>query len=126
MGIHAITTKTGTKKYSETTQSTMIKVCDITNSCCSTTLDRNGRNFKAGATNVFDQPQQLGECHDVMLDYTDELTVTMSKMGSDGWFVDWVDVTLPHDVTFHCVFRMWLDDSTGYSLSSDPVKCQRS
>ena len=128
MGVNAITTKTGSN--GETKDAIQINICDVTDTCCSTTLDRSGRtDFKKGAVNVFDRPEEMGDCHDVYLD-KDELTVTLSKSGTDGWFVDWVDVTLPYKVNFHCVFGIWLDDertdSRPSGLKSDPVQCQRS
>jgi len=114
VGVTSITTKTGSSRSSGTDDSVTMSVCDGEGTCCSTTtLDNPGDDFKRGAANTFTNPKGLGECLTTAM--TGPIRATLSKTGSDGWYVDWAQVQLARGVFHTCNFTSWLDDASGYS-----------
>merc|ERR1712038_119737 len=44
-----------------------------------------------------------------------QLTATLSKGGSDGWYVEWAQIKKIGGDSYTCMFNVWMDDASGYS-----------
>jgi len=114
-GATEIWTKTSSRSYAGTNDNVEIKVCDFTN-CCTSDLDDPDKDDQvASSVEKFTDPNLLGTCFNTSLKH--ELSATLSKDGSDGWYPDWAKIVLHQGRTFMCMFGTWLDDSAGYSTS---------
>ena len=123
VGVTRISTKTGSSRYSGTNDNIIMSVCDNAGTCCSTALDNPGDDFKRNAVDTYTNPKGLGECLTTAM--SGPITATLSKDGSDGWYVDWAQVQLAGGVLHTCNFTSWLDDASGYSREI-AVQCNES
>ena len=116
-GVATMVIKTSNRASAGTSDQVSIQVCDGTNSCCNADLGYPVRSSQ----DKFSDPGDLGTCLNTTLQ--GDLTVTLSKDGSDGWYPDWTKIVLQQGKTFFCTFDLWLDDNTGYSTSKT-VQCK--
>jgi len=113
VGVTRITTKTGTSRSSGTNDNVSMGVCDGNGTCCSTVLNNPGDDRKVGRVDTYTNPKGLGECFTTAM--RGPIRATLSKDGSDGWYVNWAQVQLAKGVFHTCNFTSWLDDASGYS-----------
>ena len=55
----------------------------------------------------------LGSCFNT--DLTGEVSVTLSKDGSNGWYPEWAQIFTDNGISYLCTFGTWMDDSGSYS-----------
>ena len=123
VGITEISIQTGSIKAADTKDPATITVCDVSGGCCSNPLDVPGYNDRAqGHVDTYNGPDVLGQCYD-FVPARGDLTVTLEKTRSDGWYVQWTKVKLSCGRSFTCNFNTWLDIDVGYS-NSETVQCQ--
>eukprot|EP00092_Neocalanus_flemingeri_P012987 GFUD01013997.1.p1 GENE.GFUD01013997.1~~GFUD01013997.1.p1 ORF type:complete len:1217 (+),score=231.72 GFUD01013997.1:486-3653(+) len=99
-----------------------MQVCDMKGRCCTTALnDPAVNNQETGNVDTFSS-DMLGDCSDG--NFYGDLTATLSKDGSDGWFVEWAEIKLD-DGRFHtCMFNSWLDNDPNYDYTNSvTVNC---
>ena len=123
VGVTRITTKTGTSRSSGTNDNVSMGVCDGNGTCCSTVLNNPGDDRKVGRVDTYTNPKGLGECFTTAM--RGPIRATLSKDGSDGWYVNWAQVQLAKGVFHTCNFTSWLDDASGYSREMT-VDCNES
>ena len=109
----AISTKTESRRSADTNDNVSMTVCDTTGSCCTSVLNNVGNDRKRGHVDTYTDPSVLGECFTTHM--KGQLNVTLTKDRTNGWYVDWAQVSLARGISFTCMFNSWLDDSTGYS-----------
>ena len=91
-----------------------MEVCNTKGQCCSTPLaDPSKDDREKGKVDKYDTASMLGECFNT--NFWGDLTATLSKDGSDGWYVDWAAIKFGSGRSFTCTFNNWLDNDTGYS-----------
>ena len=121
VGVTEISVKTGSMKWADTDDKVSITICDASENCCTTPLNKPGNDRVKGAVDVYTNPDNLGACSGVAMNKGD-LTVTLAKERSDGWYVDWAEIKLARGMSYSCLFDLWLVDNTGYSRSKT-VQC---
>ena len=107
-----ISVKTGSMKWADTDDAVSITICDASENCWSTRLNKPGNGRAKGAVDVYFNPDKIGACNDVAMGKGD-LSVTLEKVKSDGWYVDWAEIKIARGMS--CLFDLWLDHNTGYS-----------
>jgi len=115
-GIIALSTKTGLHPASQTNDHVEMNVCDVTGTCCSAGLnhkDDSASRQIVGKVDQYNDPSILGPCLSTRM--KGQLTATLRKKGSDGWFVEWAKIKLADGHSFTCEFKMWLDNEGGYT-----------
>ena len=121
VGVTEISVKTGSIKWAGTDDKVSITICDASENCCSTPLNNPGNDRAKGAVDVYTNPDTLGACSEAAMAKGD-LTVTLAKERSDGWYVDWAEIQLAGGMSYSCLFDLWLDDNAEYS-GSKTVQC---
>ena len=89
-------------------------VCDSQH-CCTAVLNNAGDDRKKGHVDMYADPAILGTCLTTRM--RGQLTATLTKEKSDGWYVDWAQIRLARGYSFTCMFNNWLDDNSGYTTS---------
>ena len=122
-GVTEISTKTGSMKNAGTDDYVSLTVCDTTGACCTTALDNKSVDDRQkGRVDTFADSLVLGDCFNARLD--GQLTATLSKLKSDGWYVEWAKIKLSSGKSFTCLFNSWLDNSGGHK-NSMTVTCNK-
>ena len=71
--VSTISTKTGTRKYSESPARVVVEICDIHRTCCQTSSTgrglENGNDRKNGQTDVYTSTSILGNCAKEVLNH---------------------------------------------------------
>ena len=98
-----------------------MSVCDSAGTCCSTALRRDYGDYVE--RNAVDTFTNLGECLTTAM--SGPITATLSKDGSDGWYVNWAQVQFAGGFLHTCNFTSKLDDASGYSREIT-VQCNES
>ena len=62
-----------------------ITVCDSSDNCCTSVIDNPGDDRKVKAVNTYSDQTVLGECSSMRM--KGQLRATLSKDGSDGWYL---------------------------------------
>ena len=90
-------------------------VCYITGSCGTAVLNNAGDDRKKGHVDIYAAPAILGLCLTTRM--KGQLTATLIKENSDGWYVDWAQIRLARGNSLTCMFNNLLDGGSGYSTS---------
>eukprot|EP00092_Neocalanus_flemingeri_P104760 GFUD01134224.1.p1 GENE.GFUD01134224.1~~GFUD01134224.1.p1 ORF type:complete len:1144 (-),score=169.25 GFUD01134224.1:293-3652(-) len=121
-GITEVWIKTGSQAKAKTNDKITIKICDSAEKCCKAILDNPAETDRMrSALDKYSNPDVLGSCFDSHLD--GELSMTLQKDGSNGWYVDWAKIFLGQGTSFSCSFGLWLDNDPGY-YNSNTVQCK--
>ena len=118
----SVITKTASRKWSGTVNNVDITLCDEKQTCCTSTLDNVGRDREQGSIDRYNDPNLLGDCVNAQLEGS--LTATISKNKTDGWRVEWVQVTLARSRTYFCEFNRWIDPD-GTKTARVSQKCNK-
>ena len=89
-----------------------MRVCDTAGTCCTSILNNSGVDRKKGSVNIYSDPEVLGDCFNTGM--KGQLSATLSKDKSNGWYVEWAQISLARGIYFTCMFNSWLDDASGY------------
>ena len=108
--------KTADRGNAGTNDNVHIKICNSAANCCEANL---GHPRQAALEKISD-PAILGSCFNTNV--AGDISATLSKDGTDGWYPEWVQI-IPHQGrSFRCAFNLWLDDASGYSTNKT-VSC---
>ena len=108
--------------HADTDDAASITICDMSGDCCSTPLNNPDINDREkGRVDTYSGPDDLGQCFNFVMGKGD-LSVTLEKERSDGWFVEWTEIKLAGGMSFNCAFNIWLDNDNGHSRS-ETVQC---
>ena len=90
--------------------------------CCTTILDDPAVNVRKNGNIDKFAGARLGDCSDQS--FYGDLTATLTKDGSDGWFVEWAKIKFDDSRSYTCNFNTFLDNSGKYS-NSMTVNCDK-
>ena len=109
-----IQTKTGSIASADTDSWITLEICQQSkDKCCSVRLNEEDiDDMERGATNYYNTEKELGNCFNWK--FSGNVEVTLSTYGTDGWFVEWVDIRTTTQVedrisSFICPFDTWID-----------------
>jgi len=113
-GVHVstIAIKTGTEGSAESRARVVVEICDSQGTCCqSSSLDNPGKDRERGQTDVYTNTEILGNCQGSLVGepVTAKLT-TSDPHGDDGWYAEWMNVTMSTGEVFSCPVDGWLDN----------------
>ena len=122
-GISELQTKTATTDHANTDDNVTMEVCNKEGKCCTTILDDPAVNDREkGNIDKFAGASLLGDCFG--LSFNGDLTATLTKDNSDGWFVEWAKIKFDDSRSYTCNFNTFLDNSGKYS-NSMTVNCDK-
>ena len=87
-------------------------MCNTKGLCCNSTLDDPAKDDRAnGNVDTYSTASML------VLAPTcgGDLTATLAKDGSNGWFVDYAEIRFGGNRSYTSNFRNWLDKDHGYN-----------
>ena len=124
LGVTAIYTKLGTQSKADTSNSVNARICDSGNTCCNIEpLSSSGDNIFGAVGKLSTIPgEKLGQCAKTKFKRED-LKLTLTIDGNDGFKLDWVKLRLASGEIQTCRFNGWIDGDSGYS-PSQTVTCQ--
>jgi len=126
--VATITTKTGAGYAAETYARVVLELCGSKGGCCRTStrgrgLDNPGEDRRKGQTDVYTGTSILGNCAEpgILKGSPARATLTTSDPdGSDGWHVEWIEITMTTGEKFLCPFNAWLDNGAPGTPSAGP------
>ena len=93
-----------------------MEVCNMKGLCCTAVLDDPAKDDREkGNVDKYTTASMLGDCFGQ--NFYGDLTATLTKDKSDGWFVEWAQIKFDDTRSYTCEFNNWLDDSADYSTS---------
>ena len=101
-----------------------MEICNKEGKCCTTILDDPAKDDQEkGNTDKYATASLLGNCF--AHSFNGDLTATLAKENSNGWFVEWAQIKFDDSVSYTCNFNTWLDDdsSTPQYTNSKTVNC---
>jgi len=115
--VASITIKTGAGHAAETSARVVLELCGSKGGCCQTStngrgLDNPGNDRRNGQTDVYTAKSILGKCAEQgILGSPARATLTTSDPdGHDGWYVEWIEITMNTGEKSLCPFNAWLDN----------------
>merc|ERR1712226_849103 len=129
-----IASKTGTGKYVGSKSRVVAEICDAQGTCCQTSSDGRGLDNskvvrQAGQTDVYTDTAILGSCSlkgSLVGDPNTVKLTTSDPDGTDGWYVEWIRITMSTGEVFSCPVDGWLDNDNPKEPSSRTVSCASS
>ena len=109
-GISEISTRTGEREWANTNDKVTIVLCDTKGLCCKSTLSNLAKDSQErGNVDTYNTTTMLGECFGFNI--WGDLTATLAKDGSDGWYVEYAEIKFGEKRGYTCNFNNWLDNS---------------
>ena len=123
-GISEIWTSTADRRWASTNDEISIEVCSRRGECCSTILNdpKGATPFRRGNTDKFGS-WLLNDCFGADF-WGSGITATLSKNGTDGWFVDWAEIKFADGRSYTCTYGQWLDYGNG-NTNTRTASCEQ-
>jgi len=127
-GVKKVAIKTGTTARAGSEAVATLKICDGLDNCCQTEdLDNPGDDRVSGQTDVYES-SLLSTCRQARFDPTTnwsaELELKKDIYGlTDGWFVEWLQITTEQQLQFQCNFNIKLKRGLLGSATSKNTTC---
>merc|ERR1712113_521363 len=134
--VKTILTRTGTVKHAGSMSRVVAKICDAQGTCCQTSSEGRGLDNseayavrRAGQRDFYRDTAILGSCSQKGSLVGDPKTVKLTTSdpdGTDGWYVEWIRITMSTGEVFSCPVDGWLDNDNPKEPSSRTVSCASS